>query len=398
MTEPGTAAVTPHLGAVPAPLRIVHVIDGLGRGGAEQLLAVYAPELKRIGHDVQVVVLQEKDGNPQAARLRQAGIPVTLVRIDKIKRLDQLWRAVRVLRLLRPDIIHAHLQFANITAALARRFLGVPAVATLHTLEHPTGLDRSSRRLWLMNRALDSSVDRVICLSRASATAARQNGLVKVQLEILGNGIDLGPYDAPPGQTRAEVRSTLGIAQDAALIITVAVLRPEKGIDRLVSAMQAICDAHPKAHLLVVGDGPQFAPLKAQIGDLRLGDAVTLAGFRDDVPDLMRAADIFVLPTLGDALPTVVMEAMAAHLPVVVSDVGGLSDMVTQGVEGTLVPPDDVAALARAVTALLQNEPARAQTGRAARERAERDFTLQGQVARLVAIYGQLVATKRAAR
>ncbi|MDP4032962.1 MAG: glycosyltransferase family 4 protein [Pseudorhodobacter sp.] len=376
----------------------MHLIDGLGRGGAEQLLVAYAPELKRIGYDVQVVVFQEKDGNLQAARLRSAGIAVTLLRIDKLKRVDQLWRAVRGLRLMRPDLVHAHLQFASITAGLARRLLGVPAVATLHTLEHPTGLDRSSWRLWLMNRALATSVDRVICLSRASAEAARRIGLGEAQLEILGNGIDLRPYDAPPVLGRAAARARFGIAQDAPLILTVAVLRPEKGIDRLVAAMPAICSACPDVHLLVVGDGPQFAPLQAQIAGLRLGEAVTLTGFRDDVPDLMRSADIFVLPTLGDALPTVVMEAMAARLPVVASDVGGLSDMIIHGVEGVLVPPDDVPALAAAVLGLLLDGRARAQMGLAARSRAERDFTLQGQVARLAEIYEQLIADKRARR
>lgn len=378
------------------PPRIVQVIDGLGRGGAEQLLVAYAPELKRIGYDVKVVALQVKDGNPQAERLQEAGIPVTLHRVDKLRRVDQLWGAVRAIRALRPDIVHAHLQFANIAAGLSRLALGVPAVATLHTIEDRAGLNRSGRRLWLMNRTLASFVDRVICLSPASAEAARQNGLTRARLEILGNGIDLSAYDAPPRQSRAQLRSQLGIAQDAPLIITVAVLRPEKGVDRLVAAMPLIRDSCPAAQLLVVGDGPESARLQEQVSALGMDDAVRLAGFRNDVPDLLRAADIFVLPTLGDALPTVVMEAMAARLPVVASDVGGLSDMVTQDVEGALVPPDDVPALAAAIERLLRDTEARRKAGDAARLRAERDFSLHEQVRLLAAIYEDLIARKRA--
>lgn len=378
------------------PVRIVHLIDGLGRGGAEQLLTAYAPELKRIGYDVQVVVFQEKEGNIQAERLRSAGIAVTFLRIDQLKRVDQLWRAVKGLRRMRPDLLHAHLQFSIITAGMARLLLGVPTMATLHTLEEPSGLDRSSRRLRLMNWVLAKLVDRVICLSRASFEAARRAGLPAVKLEVLANGIDLSPFDAPPLEGRAAVRAKHGIAQDAPLIITVAVLRPEKGIDRLVAAMPMICNACPGAHLLVVGNGPQFGSLQSQIAALGLEEAVTLVGFREDVPDLMRSADIFVLPTLNDALPTVVMEAMAAGLPVVASDVGGLSDMMVSGVEGALVPPDDVPALGTAVLSLLLNPAMRKKSGSAARSRAEREFTLQGQVARLSEIYKQLVSANRA--
>jgi glycosyltransferase involved in cell wall biosynthesis len=380
------------------PARIVQVIDGLGRGGAEQLLVAYSTELKRTGYDVQVVVLQVKDGNPQAERLQAAGIPVTLQRVDKLRRVDQLWSAVRAIRALKPDVVHAHLQFANIAAGLSRLALGVPAVATLHTIEHPSGMDRSSRRLWLMNRILATSVDRVICLSRASAEAARRNGLARARLEILGNGIDLSIFDRPPRQSRAELRDQFRIARDAPLIITVAVLRREKGVDRLVAAMPSLKSRCPDVQLLVVGDGPIFSALQSQVSALDLEDSIHLAGFRDDVPDLMRASDIFVLPTLGDALPTVVMEAMAARLPVVASDVGGLSDMVTQGVEGALVPPDDVPALAAAIDRLLLDADARSQAGEAARLRAERDFSLQEQVRRLAEIYEDLIARRRAVR
>ena len=123
------------------------MIDGLGHGGAERVLGEIAPELARQGHDVQVIVLQQKQGNPEAERLGAAGVPVDLVPLSRLARIDQIARLHSHLRALSPDILHAHLQLAGIAAAAYRLRTGVPMVATLHTLERPDRLDRAGGRV-----------------------------------------------------------------------------------------------------------------------------------------------------------------------------------------------------------------------------------------------------------
>ena len=365
---------------------VVHVIDGLGRGGAERLLSLYAPELVRQGHRVEVVVLQERDGNPEAARLAAEGIAVHLAPLRKLRNLGEMRRVIDRIGALRPTVIHAHLEAATLVAGLARWRLGIPAIATLHTLERPDGLNRHSLRLWLMQRVLSNAHDRVICLSPAIRDIAARHGLGRAPLVALANGIPLPAADLPA----RGMRQSFGIPTGVPLIATVAVLRPPKGIDILVAAMPAIRAAVPDARLLIVGDGSERARLEEMAARPDLAGAVSFAGYRDDVADILREADLFVLPTLWDALPTMVIEAMAASLPVVASRVGGLPDMLRDGIEGALVEAGRPDALAAAIIPILRDPVLRAAMGKAARLRAEQEFSLQGQVGRLAALYDEV--------
>ncbi len=361
-------------------------------------MAIYAPEIRRQGFEIRVLVLEVKDGNPEARRLSDAGIAVDFVPIDRLKRLDQMAALLRYVRKLAPGVIHAHLESAIIAGGLARRVLGIPSVATLHTLLHPTGLSRGSARLWLMHKTLIHGYDRVICLSHAAEAFARSHGLARAPLTMLHNGIDLAPFSRPPTrEARTAGRAALGLPADAPVIAAVSVLRREKGIHRLIEAMAAIRQALPEARLLVVGDGDEMDALRDQAAAAGLGGAILFTGYREDVAELLALADLFAHPTVFDALPTVVIEAMAAGLPVVASRVGGVPDMVRDGIEGRLVPPDDAPALAEAIIALLADSEARAVASRAARTRAWETFSLEGQVAELGEIYDALIAQGRAA-
>lgn len=370
------------------------MIDSLGRGGAEHLLSTYAPELTRQGINVRVVVLQERDGNPAAARLQAEGVPVELVSLDKLRRVDQIRSAIRRLRVLGPDVIHAHLEASTVLAGIAGLVLRVPTVATLHTREHPERFDRASARLWLRNQLLIAAYDRVICLSETLEDDARRHGLRRAALTSIGNGIDVGQFDRTKRRPTSHIRAELGIPLSAQLIVSVAVLRAQKGIDRLMRAMVEARTVMPDLSLLIVGDGEERDQLERLSGDLGLSDAVTFTGFRDDVADLLGASDLFVLPTLWDALPTVVMEAMAAGLPIVASRVGGLPDMVQDGIEGVLVSPNNEEELVSAISSILGDDGLHQDMATAARQRAESEFSLAGQVAKLATLYQDLVAAR----
>ena len=373
--------------------RIVHLIDGLEPGGAEFIMAAYAPELAALGFDVRIVSLKPPRNPLIAERLSAAGIAVDIVPIDRLRRADQLLRLRRVLHDLRPDVVHAHLEFASILAATFKRATNAPLVATLHTTEVPQGWTRSSARLWMMYRALDLQASAVICLTQLAKQHLRQNTLRHAPIEVLPNGIELAAYDAPPHMGRAQIRAAFGIPDDAPLVISVAVLRAGKGMDLLVDAFATLRQTVGDAHLLIVGEGPERALVADRIARHDLGDVVHMAGFRKDVADLLRAADVFVLPTLMDALPTVIMEAMAARLPIVASATGGIPEMIKDGHDGLLVPPGNVDALAKAMTQFFTQPDFAQSLATAGRQRVEENFFLPRQVERLATLYDRLIST-----
>lgn len=374
---------------------ILHVIDGLGLGGAERLLLAYAPRLRALGRDVRVVTLSVRDGNPHAQALQDAGVPVSLVPVAKLRRFDQIAALARHLREARPAVVHAHLEFAPTLSAATRFIHGGAVTATIHTAETYPLLSRTGLRHRLMFTLMNRMTDRLICLSPTNAAFLRRCGVTRTPIEVIANGIDTDEFRPRMPAERKVLRGALGYDEDAFVVLSVAVLRSPKGIDRLVAAFERIWVEAPHARLLVVGDGPERGALEAQTRALGLGGVVRFAGYRTDVAQLMALADLFVLPTLNDAQPTVVMEAMASGAPVIASAVGGLPDMITNGADGVLVPPDDVAALARATLGLIADPARRAALRREGRASVEARFSIDRQVGVLNDLYDQLIAERR---
>lgn len=248
-----------------------------------------------------------------------------------------------------------------------------------------------------MYRAMTTFADRVICLTKGIADIARQTGLAKAPIVILPNGVEVDIFDAPPKTSRAEIRAAFGIPETAPLAVSLCVLRPEKALDRLLQAFPEVVRSQPDAHLLIVGDGPMLEPLTAMAKAEGLIDRVHFAGYRTDVADVMRASDIFVLPTMFDSQPTVIMEAMASRLPVVSTTHGGIPDMVDNGVQGTLVEPGNVPQLAHALADLMANPTKARAFGEAGRNRAVEEFAMDRQIERLAQLYDELIARRRRA-
>lgn len=375
--------------------KITHLIDSLGSGGAERLLVAYAPRLAKLGFDVDVVVLHERGGNWMREPLEAAGVPVRTVEVDKLRRVDQIIGFHQAMKKSAPDLMHAHLEFASMLSSISGHLQNKPVVATLHTLDAPEAVDRQSARRWLMYKTLARYADRVICLTKANADIARQTGLGSASIEILPNGVEVEQYAQPPLTDRKTLREQHNIPLDAPLAVSVCVLRPEKGLDRLLRAFPKVRERLPDAHLLMVGDGPEMGRLTEMVENEGLAGFVHLAGYRKDVADVMHAADLFVLPTLFDAQPTVIMEAMAACLPVVSTTFAGIPDMIEHGKHGLLVTPDDVPALADALATVLADPAMGKAFGMAGRVRATEEFSMNRQIERLAGMYDQLIAENR---
>lgn len=385
---------------VPAPppdaatrLRVLYLIDSLGRGGAEHLLVRYLQALPAHGVDPVVVAIQERDGNPLAADVTRLGVPFEMLHIRRLRERGALRRVDGALARHQPHLVHTQLEFANILGTIAARRRGIPAVATLHTIDRPARWSRDAAHFRLMAHVLTSRGARVIAVSRSAADHfSARSAVARRLVTTIHNGIDLSPFLETDGAARAGIREALGLDPSSPVLVTVAVLRPPKGIDDLVAALPAVLTDLPDTHLLIVGDGPARSALERTARDHEVSSRVHFLGHRTDVESVLAAADLFVLPSHTEALPTVVIEAMAAGLPVVATEVGGIPEMVDRGGSALLVPPHRPDLLSAAIVRVLTSPLQARAMGITGRRLARARFDLARQVGELVAEYRRVLA------
>jgi glycosyltransferase involved in cell wall biosynthesis len=290
----------------------------------------------------------------------------------------------RTIREARPTVFHAHLttpmgcKYGLLAAALAR----VPGI--LGTVHLVPATDAGFRYA-LSQRLITACVQRYIAVSRSIAERLLAGMRVpRCKVQVIQNGIPLGSF----GRSGKPVRPAgLPGMPSRPLVLTVARLDGQKGHTYLLQAAQRI----PEVDLVFVGDGPRRMELECQARALGLGDRVHFLGFRSDVPDLLAACDMFVLPSLWEGLPLAVLEAMAARKPVVATAIGGTDETVAHGVTGILVPPADPAALANAIRSLVADPEASRRLGEAGRARVEHEFSVETMMARVEAVYQDLL-------
>lgn len=368
-------------------MRVVWLIDSLGPGGAEALVPRYARVAIRSGIDLRVVIVGSRE-MPHGRPLRDLGVEVTLLEARNLRDL-RAWRRLLVhLRDLRPNVVHAHLDHAVIGAALATAWLGLPFVATLHEMPDTgdTLRERLKKRLatWLLRRRADA----IIAVSDAQADAWKKTGRIPAdRLEVVPNAVTVRAPRSPAERTRA--RRELEITDDVPTLACVCVLRRSKGVESL---LEAVADTNRRGcdvHLLIAGDGPLRKLLQERAVALGIRGKCRFLGHLDSVEPLLAGADLFVHPSRQEALPTVVLEALEAGLPVVATDVGGTREIV--GDEGAfLIPPDSVPALVRAIGEALSNPEVAAAKAAIGRQRVERSFGDRDWSDRLHELYRRL--------
>jgi glycosyltransferase involved in cell wall biosynthesis len=374
--------------------KIAYLIDGLSMGGAERLMVPMLKHLSQDNFEPYVCALQSKDGNPMAAEIRALGVPVECLGIRHLREADAIPRLIGYLKKIRADLVHTQLEAANILGNLSAKLLHLPSVCTIHvmpSLDVKTKTKLHQRVEWF---ALRHFCDRVISVSEE----ARQyhidiSGSSAQRLTTIYNGIDLSAFlHMDFVVERGAVRAELGFSSDANVLVTVAVLRPPKGIQFMIRALPAILASCPNTYYLIVGDGSHHSALVDEVNNAGVHRRVIFTGMRNDVPRLLAAGDVFVLPTLTEALPTVLAEAMAARLPIVASRVGGIPEMIANGQNGILVAPEDVTGLANACIHLLENPDKRRGIGEEGWKTASRKFSIERQVDQLKQLYLEQLA------
>ena len=374
-----------------ARARVLILTVGSGMGGAERLIRMTAPRLQAAGYDVTVATLKEERG-AIAADLREAGVP--FVSFGGRWKYDPrpVLRLRRALVAGRFDILHAHLFLANVAARAAGRAAGVPVIITSH---HDTDVwMRAPHRL--VERVTSGWSDLVVTCSEAVRRyAIERHRLSAARVRTLRNAIEV-PMALPGAEARAAVRRDLGAGADEILIATLGRLdEPKKGLATFLEAAARVAAAEPRARFCLVGEGPARTALERRARELRLEGRLSLAGERRDVFQILSGVDVFVQPSLWEGFGLTVIEAMAAARPVVASRVGGVPEVLRDGIDGLLVPPGDPHALAQAILRLARDPDLAARLGAAGRARACSEFGIDGLVEATMRIYDELLEARR---
>jgi glycosyltransferase involved in cell wall biosynthesis len=312
---------------------IAHVIDSLEVGGAETVVAALCRSHAAAGHRVEVHCLMT--AGPLAAELEQEGVPVYVHATSGSPR-RLAWKLFRAFRRSRPDVVHCHNKTATISAAAAARLTGARAiVSTRHGMASPFRL-RYELKFWITVAVLCDRVVAVCDTARRNMTTGARPVAHKVVT------IRNGAY--PPRVGGEQTVATRGFT-----LVSVGRLVRAKNFDMLIRAVAVARVAVPDLDLWIVGGGAEGPVLRELCAELNLASVVRFWGERRDVGSWLRAADVFVLSSTSEGLPISVLEAMAAGLPAIVTDVGGLPELVALSGAGTTVPVHDVDSLARAI-------------------------------------------------
>jgi len=348
-------------------MNIMEIVSTTGMNGAVMHGTMVAQELARRGHRVTVVCLPNSWCSKQLCNEPIQIVESTLRRWP----MDQLIRIVKLLQREGVDVIHTHLSRANFFGQTLAWLSGIPCVATAQN--HCIQLN------WMFH-------DGVIAASKATGRFQRTyNRVCPSRIEIVHNFVDHRRFTDIPSNTSRDIRSAFSVDDKSLLIGVVGDVIPRKGLIYLIAALKKIRIMFPKVRLLVVGNDHSAYISKVKLKADRLGvsQCVLWAGYRTDIPEILGALDLFVLPSLKESFPIAVLEAMAARLPVVATSVGGLPECVVPYETGFLVPPANHRALSNAIITLLKDENLRGRFGESGRKRVLRNFSIEMQVNRI---------------
>ena len=366
---------------IPRTLQLVHRLEF---GGAEILAERFA---RRFGGPDRVLVACLDGEGPLANRMRTDGFTV----IDLQRRAGPLdLGCVRRLHRLIADekieLVHAHQSTPFLYSLMARGvFARSPRILfTEHGRFFP---DRGSWKRAVVQRFLLRKSDLVTAVGETVKRAVVEHeGIPESRIRVIQNGVPNGDL-VDPVTVRSSMRKEFGIREDAFVVIHVARLEATKNHRLAVEAFQQVANTKLSAILIIVGDGPERSALEKLVDKLGLRASVVFTGMRDDVPELLAAADVAILTSLSEGVPLSLIEAMNARLPIVATSVGGVQEVVDDRVTGLLVDSGDGKSLADAIVRLSERQEIRQQMGIAGRERAQRRFSEE----RMFAEFGELL-------
>jgi len=317
--------------------------------------------------------------------------------IDPWRDLAVTVQLVRLLRREKFDIVHTHSSKAGIVGRVAARLAGVPHIVhTVHGWGFHDHMNPALRTAYVvLEKLMRPWTHPLVSVSSRTTSVGLSAGIgVTGDYRLIRSGIPLTRFGPDP-ERGVEVRAQLGIGVGDVVVGSVGRLSTQKNPMDFVRVAAGLLGRHSSVCFVYVGDGPLRESVEAATAELGITKRVRFLGLRDDVPDLLRAMDIFILTSLWEGLPRVVLQALATGLPVVAYDTAGIVEAVAEGVNGHMVEPGDVDGMVDILDRLVSDEALRSRMGLAARN-LDAPFTEDGMIQDLVALYGELTADSRA--
>jgi len=364
---------------------IVHTEWSDGFGGQEHRILLECREMIRRGHRMAIAC---RPGSQLLAKARDAGVPVEPVEMRSSADLRAVARLVRLFRRVRAEVVNTHSGKDSWVGSMAAKFARVPVLVRTRHISVP------------VNRGIHNLIyrwpDGYVTTGEMIRNHLIGVGIDPDRVVSIPTGVDTARFS--PTVSGEAVRSEFGVPPDAPLISVIGVLRSWKRHDVFLEAVRLLGERDLRVRALVVGEGPQAERIAGAIGAKELESAVRMTGFREDVPELLAASDVVVLPSdRFEGVPQVVLQAMAMERPVVASPIGGIPEVVHPETTGLLCPPGDAEAFAGAIERLLSDPAFRDRLGAAGRDLVLSRYSVAAMCERTEAFYERL-AGKQASR
>jgi glycosyltransferase involved in cell wall biosynthesis len=374
-------------------IRVLHLIHSVCHGGIESALINWVTHFDRDRFEIHVACLAHDRNREEPFLLAAsiAGFPVVQVPWSRWKPFIRAARAVaQFVRERDIDIVHTHAYYGDAVGALAARFTRVKTVATVYVW----GKYELHRQIMhLIDWTALRFVDKVTAHCEDTRRKTIKLGFSAQKVSTLITGFPV-KHEPPTPAERLELRRSMGIGDDEFLLVNVARIHPEKAHDQLLASFGKIRHAHPTARLWISGVGSEalerdLLALRKRLG---LDDCAEFIGFRQDLWPMLDAADMMVHPSHVEGVPMALQYGMAAGLPIVASDVGGVSEIIKTGRTGMLIPENDTDGFAKCVSSLLDDRSFAAQLGEQARRFVQTDYSIETAVRRVEQTYREVLA------
>jgi glycosyltransferase involved in cell wall biosynthesis len=361
-------------------IRVLHAVEDMGLGGLEKVVFEICTRLDPSLYDARVWCLTR--GGFMAERLAESGLRPEVLGMGPRPSPSFLLKTAKRLREEGIEILHAHGYTAGAVARAAAVLAGTPRIIS-HV--HTTSENLGPKQIWT-DRLLGLFTDRVLCCSRATAESlSLRVGIPRRKLRVVRNGVPRAPR--PPGDG---LRKKLGLGEDTRVLLCAASLARHKGHEVLLDAFSRVTGPFPDTALVLAGDGPLRETLKSQAGRLAIASRVAFAGMVPEIGELLSLCDVAVLASSREGLPLWLLEALSAGKPLVAAAAGGVPEVVSDGVNGFLVPPGDPGAMARAIAELLSKPGLRRSMSEAAEKTYLEKFTVERMIEDVRSVYGEL--------
>jgi len=356
-------------------IKILYLITGLRTGGAEMVLYNLVKELDK--NEFEPVVVSIISIAEVGEKIKRLGVPV--LSLNTQFKYDPLifFRFLSILKKEKPQILHSFLFHSIFLGRIVGKICKIPiTISSIHS-EYTSGFLRD----WILQ--FTSKLDNVVTVvsQKAKEKLVTARAILPSKTIVIYNGIDLDKFKFRNKEKREEIRKELNLKGSDKVLISVGRLFKAKGYPYLIKAIKSFKTRYPKIILLILGEGKERKKLEKLIKDNNLKQNVFLLGRKEDISNYLNAADVFVLASLWESLPNVILEAMACDLPVVTTNVGGIPEIVENGVSGFLVKPKNPLALTKKIDFVLNLSPReRGEMGKIGRKIVEEKFSLERMV------------------